>query len=200
MIRRPPRSTLFPYTTLFRSRIGGDPPRRIRIRGARVEVVVAQPTHDHQWPQVQAVFGIGRVADRDLVIRIDSERRKGAEGRVIASRVDALRFAAQLEAVDVSRSPLQTCPRLPARFAPQIDVSVHALRPERKPRALLRTVRVHPVRLRERQVATIEERLVVLARPLPRPDATDLLIVAPPDALVHRILDAHVVPAVDVVQ
>src|SRR2546426_6475896 len=26
MIRRPPRSTLFPYTTLFRSRIIGDPP------------------------------------------------------------------------------------------------------------------------------------------------------------------------------
>src|SRR5256885_7606376 len=25
MIRRPPRSTLFPYTTLFRSRIGGEP-------------------------------------------------------------------------------------------------------------------------------------------------------------------------------
>src|SRR2546422_4422407 len=24
MIRRPPRSTLFPYTTLFRSRVGGD--------------------------------------------------------------------------------------------------------------------------------------------------------------------------------
>src|SRR2546429_7270313 len=26
MIRRPPRSTLFPYTTLFRSRGGGQPP------------------------------------------------------------------------------------------------------------------------------------------------------------------------------
>src|SRR3989442_12218127 len=26
MIRRPPRSTLFPYTTLFRSRDGGDSP------------------------------------------------------------------------------------------------------------------------------------------------------------------------------
>src|SRR2546421_2632177 len=25
MIRRPPRSTLFPYTTLFRSRCGGEP-------------------------------------------------------------------------------------------------------------------------------------------------------------------------------
>src|SRR5256885_9508874 len=31
MIRRPPRSTLFPYTTLFRSaRSGGDRPRRPR--------------------------------------------------------------------------------------------------------------------------------------------------------------------------
>src|SRR2546422_10936335 len=30
MIRRPPRSTLFPYTTLFRSIFHGDPPVRIR--------------------------------------------------------------------------------------------------------------------------------------------------------------------------
>src|SRR3712207_9086414 len=28
MIRRPPRSTLFPYTTLFRSLYGGEEPRR----------------------------------------------------------------------------------------------------------------------------------------------------------------------------
>src|SRR3712207_8930344 len=43
MIRRPPRSTLFPYTTLFRSRRPGDEPRRAareqrrrdRARGAR---------------------------------------------------------------------------------------------------------------------------------------------------------------------
>src|SRR2546428_4564102 len=34
MIRRPPRSTLFPYTTLFRSRVGqGEAPPR-RRRGA----------------------------------------------------------------------------------------------------------------------------------------------------------------------
>src|SRR2546422_1849865 len=31
MIRRPPRSTLFPYTTLFRSRPGEQPERRERI-------------------------------------------------------------------------------------------------------------------------------------------------------------------------
>src|SRR3712207_8596495 len=38
MIRRPPRSTLFPYTTLFRSRPGGRadlPPGRTRRREAR---------------------------------------------------------------------------------------------------------------------------------------------------------------------
>src|SRR5260221_5362731 len=33
MIRRPPRSTLFPYTTLFRSlRMHGEGPKRIRLR------------------------------------------------------------------------------------------------------------------------------------------------------------------------
>src|SRR2546422_7360078 len=38
MIRRPPRSTLFPYTTLFRSLRQGDEPqplRRLRGRGVR---------------------------------------------------------------------------------------------------------------------------------------------------------------------
>src|SRR2546430_12483336 len=35
MIRRPPRSTLFPYTTLFRSGISGERPR---LPGARVPV------------------------------------------------------------------------------------------------------------------------------------------------------------------
>src|SRR5260370_14411150 len=32
MIRRPPRSTLFPYTTLFRSHEGEEKPRMTRIR------------------------------------------------------------------------------------------------------------------------------------------------------------------------
>src|SRR2546422_6451394 len=41
MIRRPPRSTLFPYTTLFRSRGDDVAPkvhRRLQPRGAAVEV------------------------------------------------------------------------------------------------------------------------------------------------------------------
>src|SRR5207253_9938900 len=34
-IRRPPRSTLFPYTTLFRSRSDRVPPAQFRLRGSR---------------------------------------------------------------------------------------------------------------------------------------------------------------------
>src|SRR6266498_6116096 len=37
MIRRPPRSTLFPYTTLFRSRPGGVPLRLLRELGIQMK-------------------------------------------------------------------------------------------------------------------------------------------------------------------
>src|SRR3712207_8650321 len=54
MIRRPPRSTLFPYTTLFRSRssasIGVSPIRSrmgVPIRGAAVQTMVALPMQIH---------------------------------------------------------------------------------------------------------------------------------------------------------
>src|SRR3712207_8504483 len=57
MIRRPPRSTLFPYTTLFRSFHGGE--------GDAHEVVFAgERLHHHAIPvQVRAVGGDG-VAQR----------------------------------------------------------------------------------------------------------------------------------------
>src|SRR5258707_2368280 len=35
MIRRPPRSTLFPYTTLFRSLMAGSPPGEVPFRPER---------------------------------------------------------------------------------------------------------------------------------------------------------------------
>src|SRR2546425_5028160 len=47
MIRRPPRSTLFPYTTLFRS--GGDAARE-RARGGRGDRALHGP--DHREPRV----------------------------------------------------------------------------------------------------------------------------------------------------
>src|SRR3712207_8140060 len=42
MIRRPPRSTLFPYTTLFRSRAGAARIRAAGRRGARPAVAVGE--------------------------------------------------------------------------------------------------------------------------------------------------------------
>src|SRR3712207_8573643 len=60
MIRRPPRSTLFPYTTLFRSRAQRD------LAGAEVaaaimmeRAAVAQRNADHRF-----LRGRGRLADR----------------------------------------------------------------------------------------------------------------------------------------
>src|SRR5258707_7181637 len=44
MIRRPPRSTLFPYTTLFRSLDGRRAPRRVHV-GDVVEVRIAGLHH-----------------------------------------------------------------------------------------------------------------------------------------------------------
>src|SRR2546422_7872928 len=54
MIRRPPRSTLFPYTTLFRSRVvagDGRRPRAVEVRvrgrsGPEVELVLER-RHEH---------------------------------------------------------------------------------------------------------------------------------------------------------
>src|SRR5438034_3770590 len=49
MIRRPPRSTLFPYTTLFRSEIGAaGKQRRHGVWIAGDTVVVAEHAFDHQ--------------------------------------------------------------------------------------------------------------------------------------------------------
>src|SRR5690348_18005651 len=45
MIRRPPRSTLFPYTTLFRSPLAGGEPAEQRCRGKQ-----QQPEDEHPPP------------------------------------------------------------------------------------------------------------------------------------------------------
>src|SRR3712207_8777212 len=42
MIRRPPRSTLFPYTTLFRSVYVGDNLKRLRVLNALTQAELAQ--------------------------------------------------------------------------------------------------------------------------------------------------------------
>src|SRR3712207_7112754 len=59
MIRRPPRSTLFPYTTLFRSG-GGQMPDRVIGPGSRRQRLGPHPAHVKGIRQV--AIGIGEVA------------------------------------------------------------------------------------------------------------------------------------------
>src|SRR2546426_9198076 len=64
MIRRPPRSTLFPYTTLFRSRLQ----RRLHAGGFRPAHRGHRDEHDAGWGggggHVDAVH-VGQVRDRE---------------------------------------------------------------------------------------------------------------------------------------
>src|SRR5437764_11581875 len=56
MIRRPPRSTLFPYTTLFRS----DQVRTIELVRARAERLHQQPMGERNPLQIAHVLASGR--------------------------------------------------------------------------------------------------------------------------------------------
>src|SRR2546427_8155051 len=64
MIRRPPRSTLFPYTTLFRSPLRGGGERRVRRRPAR-----CRPRH--RGPPGRRRLHLRRGDGPDLVARGD---------------------------------------------------------------------------------------------------------------------------------
>src|SRR3712207_7312825 len=74
MIRRPPRSTLFPYTTLFRSVPGLD-----EVLGPRRRV-------DRDLDRVRAV--VGGDPGADALPRLDRDRERGLEGRLVLGRQD----------------------------------------------------------------------------------------------------------------
>src|SRR3712207_7643501 len=73
MIRRPPRSTLFPYTTLFRSGQGGDD--AVVRRDRAVEVDVAHEAEARLLDRVRAQVAVGRRDDRAvLVVEVEVAR------------------------------------------------------------------------------------------------------------------------------
>src|SRR5258708_8267017 len=57
MIRRPPRSTLFPYTTLFRSQREG---RRRRLEGCPSARRLARPLRRHRQARTHGISGPAR--------------------------------------------------------------------------------------------------------------------------------------------
>src|SRR5258705_8326332 len=91
MIRRPPRSTLFPYTTLFRS---DRQARRAPIRRARLQpdaVSAADRIPDARRPAAEGAGNPGRSEEhtselqslRHLVCRLLLEKKKSVDRRAI---------------------------------------------------------------------------------------------------------------------
>src|SRR6202046_2215583 len=69
MIRRPPRSTLFPYTTLFRSQGAGHPDRRRQTKTDLLGKLRARRSEEHT-SELQSPY--------DLVCRLLLEKKKHA--------------------------------------------------------------------------------------------------------------------------
>src|SRR6266487_5291801 len=106
MIRRPPRSTLFPYTTLFRSRCGPDQWGGVRDRGEHPELrgPELRPRREHQVTSLDVLAAstevlprVARVLHGDLaaverlrVLLTDDAVRPRRKWR---PREDARRFA-----------------------------------------------------------------------------------------------------------
>src|SRR2546428_6034104 len=80
MIRRPPRSTLFPYTTLFRS----PEPARDDVRDERGEHEAAaeRDRHAAQHEQRQRQIAVGGRSDGDLVADRKSTRLNSSHDQI----------------------------------------------------------------------------------------------------------------------
>src|SRR2546430_9584076 len=91
MIRRPPRSTLFPYTTLFRSRqlVGAneDPAERIEQQRVR-RPVTFEVVPDLEQPRTRALVIVSRGQQHSELVPGEIEvRPPGEDGVIRADRV-----------------------------------------------------------------------------------------------------------------
>src|SRR5256886_6020008 len=130
MIRRPPRSTLFPYTTLFRSslRIADEPIERHHQRDAELlHVLNVAPQvgrtalHRSGVRRAQAVFRYATVRSEEhtselqsqsnLVCRLLLEKKKNKQTRTLGASfgVTVLRCCSLLRVLTYSRSSPDSC-------------------------------------------------------------------------------------------
>src|SRR2546429_3117558 len=99
MIRRPPRSTLFPYTTLFRSR-----PRHV-ARRSRDAVV---PAHTGLQPQRSEEHTSELQSRLHLVCRLLLEKKKICSS--IAQKIHGRTYYARLGRIDLIVVPMVARP------------------------------------------------------------------------------------------
>src|SRR5690349_23929703 len=85
---RPPRSTLFPYTTLFRSRRLGYVQRMSTVLGRRVWENAGNPEVDTNRLAVRSEEHTSELQSRrDLVCRLLLEKKNNPTGRVDGGRI-----------------------------------------------------------------------------------------------------------------
>src|SRR2546427_11972120 len=120
MIRRPPRSTLFPYTTLFRSR------QRVDRRLGRREVRVPRPDVD----PVHALLPQPPFDGRNLSHRVAGQRREplAESGHVLSARFRVACYRPLPSSTALYRplppsiaSPTESTPGLQSRGRPGVD-------------------------------------------------------------------------------
>src|SRR2546421_4861103 len=97
MIRRPPRSTLFPYTTLFRSDelLGGDRVRRARQHPRRAgELRPGELRSEEHTSELQS--------RSDLVCRLLLEKKKKKDQKIAPERIEKAKakYAGWVHSVD----------------------------------------------------------------------------------------------------
>src|ERR1017187_6049729 len=96
MIRRPPRSTLFPYTTLFRSRAGGFAGRLQRFRRAEEDPGLGDRSEEHTSELQSPMYLVCRLLLEKIkydfvtgVLLGDSREKNGGNARLALYGVDA---------------------------------------------------------------------------------------------------------------
>src|SRR3989454_10341145 len=145
MIRRPPRSTLFPYTTLFRSLEDVEPERgelpRLLVEESRelqreppavAVVLVGERVHDRHGPRDRELELPRRVGTRERDVggvRRPQTAKGPGDGRdlgLVAVRADPDRHAAgEVDAVDVLEEAVDEV--LAGRLPPPRDVQPRRL-------------------------------------------------------------------------
>src|SRR3989475_4618732 len=86
MIRRPPRSTLFPYTTLFRSQIGRQQRDDFEVR----RPAERRPAHEarrERLPQLAERVERPEASPEGVAVKIPDPRRQAEPGQVREQRV-----------------------------------------------------------------------------------------------------------------
>src|SRR5256886_13081033 len=116
MIRRPPRSTLFPYTTLFRSQLGGKEGRVVKQESEEVSI----PPH--------LMVGSSHVSEtfdalnfEDLIILQDLQFRSEEHTSELQSQSNLV-CRLLLEKKKVKTNTSRTC--IPTETSPSISLSI----------------------------------------------------------------------------